>query len=50
MEDWRYIKAELTKEKHKKLLEICKKNKINFMTSVFNIKDLEFVASLSNNC
>ena len=43
-----YKKAELTKEKHKKLLEICKKNKINFMTSVFNIKDLEFVASLSN--
>ena len=43
-----YKKAELSNEKHEKLFQICQKNKIKFMTSVFNKKDLKFVSSLSN--
>ena len=43
-----YKKAELTDAKHKKVFEICKKNGINFMTSVFNLKHIEFIASISD--
>ena len=41
-----YEKAELTHEKHLKLIEICKKYNIDFLTSVFNPNDVEFVSSL----
>lgn len=43
-----YQKAELTHDKHNELLEYCENVGINFLTSVFNIKDIEFVASLGN--
>ena len=41
-----YTKAELTNDKHLKLIEICKKNNIKFLTSVFNLKDVEFISTL----
>lgn len=44
-----YKKAELSDEQHHKLFEICLKNKIKFMTSVFNINDIDFVSSVSND-
>ena len=43
-----YKKAELSDEQHKKLVQICDKNNIKFMTSVFNLKDIEFISSLSD--
>ena len=43
-----YEKAELTQEKHKKLLNYCKKFKIKFLNSVFNEKDLIWLSKLSN--
>tara|TARA_Y100000389_G_scaffold204115_1_gene255085 strand:- start:3296 stop:4111 length:816 start_codon:yes stop_codon:yes gene_type:complete len=43
-----YKKAELTEDKHKKLLKICNQNGIKFMTSVFNINDIDFISSISN--
>ncbi len=42
-----YQKAQLTKEKHKKLLQLCNKHKVHFLTSIFNIKDLEFLKKLN---
>ena len=44
-----YEKAELTDEKTKKLYEICKNNKINFLTSIFNHEEADFIASIDNN-
>ena len=44
-----YKKAELTREKHYLLKDICEKNSIQFMTSVFNINDIEFLVELSTN-
>ena len=43
-----YEKAELTKEKHYTLLKICKEVGIQFLTSVFNENDVEFIASLTD--
>jgi len=43
-----YNKAELSDEDHKKLVNLCKKHNVKFLTSLFNIKDLEFVSQLSN--
>lgn len=43
-----YIKAGLTEEKHHKLKHICDYHKINFLTSVFNINDLDFVSSINS--
>ena len=43
-----YNKAELSDQDHSKLVDLCKKYKVNFLTSVFNIKDIEFVSKLSN--
>ena len=43
-----YNKAELSDEKHFTLVQLCKKYNVKFLTSVFNIKDLDFVLSLSN--
>ena len=36
-----YEKAELSKEDYSKLFKMCKKYKINFLTSIFNHKDYE---------
>ena len=44
-----YEKAELSKEKTLKLFNICKKNNINFLTSIFNINDAEFLSSIENS-
>ncbi len=44
-----YLKAELTKEKHQILLKFCKKNKIKFLTSVFNEDDVNWLSKLYNN-
>ena len=41
-----YEKAELKKEDYKTLLKICKKNKIKFLTSLFNEQDYELISSL----
>ncbi len=43
-----YKKAELTDEKHYKLLKICKKNKIKFLTSIFNINDVKFLKKINS--
>ena len=42
-----YEKAELTKEQHYKLKEICQQNNVKFLTSVFNQKDINFISELS---
>ena len=41
-----YKKAELTIEKHKILISFCKKNKIEFLTSVFSIEDAKKIKKL----
>jgi len=38
-----YKKAELSHEKHVELIEYCKSKKTKFLTSIFNIKDLDFL-------
>ena len=43
-----YEKAGLTKNDHFKLINICKKNKVEFLTSVFNKKDISFLKKLNN--
>ena len=43
-----YNKAELSDQNHSTLVDLCKKNNVNFLTSVFNVKDIEFVSKLSN--
>ena len=43
-----YNKAELSDQNHSKLVDLCKKYKVNFLTSVFNINEIEFVSRLSN--
>ena len=43
-----YEKAQLTKKKHEILKNYCKINKINFLTSVFNEKDLKWLSKISN--
>ena len=44
-----YKKAELSDEKHYELIKLCKKYNTKFLTSVFNINDLEFVYSISKD-
>jgi N,N'-diacetyllegionaminate synthase len=41
-----YEKAQLSRENHILLMNICEKNSIQFMTSIFNIDDLEFLIEL----
>ena len=41
-----YKKAEINKDMHIKLMEICDKNKISFLSSVFSIEDAELLKSL----
>ena len=43
-----YNKAELSDQNHEILIELCKKYKVNFLTSVFNINDVDFLSKLSN--
>ena len=42
-----YKKAELTKKQHVDLIRICKKLKINFLTSVFNHQDVVWLKNLN---
>ena len=44
-----YKKAELSDEKHKELIEYCELKKTEFLTSIFNIKDLDFLLKLGLN-
>ena len=44
-----YEKAELNKEDYSKILKICKKYKIKFLTSLFNHKDYELIKHLKSN-
>ncbi len=41
-----YNKAELTYDMHEELKDYCDKKKINFLTSIFNIKDIDFLKKL----
>ena len=41
-----YKKAELSKEQHYYLKEICENNNVSFLTSIFNINDIDFLSSL----
>ena len=41
-----YKKAELDEKKHFFLKKICKENNVEFLTSIFNIKDIEIVKKL----
>jgi N,N'-diacetyllegionaminate synthase len=41
-----YKKAELSKEMHEQLYEVCLKNNIKFLTSIFNINDLFKIENL----
>ena len=43
-----YEKAELTKENHRHLKKVCEENNVKFLTSCFNIKDLDFIRTVSN--
>lgn len=38
-----YKKAELSDEKHEELISYCKSKNTEFLTSIFNIKDLDFL-------
>jgi N,N'-diacetyllegionaminate synthase len=40
-----YKKAELSDEKHDELINYCKKKEIEFLTSIFNLADLDFLLS-----
>ena len=44
-----YKKAEITEDQHFELSEYCKKKKINFLTSVFNINYLKFLKKLKSD-
>ncbi len=44
-----YKKAELSDEKHLILKKICRKYKIGFFTSIFNIQDLKFLKRINKN-
>ena len=42
-----YKKAQLSIDDHKKLIQICKSYDVEFLTSVFNIKDIQFLKELN---
>jgi len=44
-----YEKAELSKDDHYFLAGKCKENDISFLTSCFNINDIDFISSLSTH-
>lgn len=43
-----YKKAQLTEEKHKLLKQICLDNNVEFLTSVFNVNDINFLKILNS--
>ncbi len=45
-----YEKAQLTEADHFELKRLCKKYKVKFLTSVFNIKDIPFLRKLNKDC
>jgi len=44
-----YKKAELSKDDHHYLKQVCENNDVQFMTSIFDIGDLDFLNSLNMN-
>ena len=42
-----YKKAELSKEQHHYLKKICENNNVSFLTSIFNIDDIDFLSALN---
>jgi len=42
-----YEKAQLTKYKHEKLIKLCKKHKVHFLTSIFNINDINYLKKIN---
>jgi len=42
-----YNKAELSKDMHLELKDYCNQNKTKFLTSIFNVKDVEFLSNLT---
>lgn len=44
-----YTKAELTKEMHEELYEYCISKKINFLTSIFNLNDMDKLENIKLN-
>ena len=44
-----YNKAQLKEKDYKILLKECKKNKVDFLTSVFNSSDIKFIKKLKLN-
>ena len=45
-----YEKAQLSEKDHFKLKKICKKYRVKFLTSVFNINDIPFLKKLNRDC
>ena len=45
-----YIKAELSEEKHKFLIQSCKENSIKFMSSAFSVEDAILLKKLNCDC
>ena len=45
-----YEKAQLSEKDHYKLKSFCKKYKVKFLTSVFNINDIAFLKKLNSEC
>ena len=43
-----YKKAQLNKENHQNLIDICNSNNVEFLTSIFNISDLDFLTKLNS--
>lgn len=44
-----YKKAELDEQKHVFLKKVCEDNNVEFLTSIFNIKDLDLIKNLNLN-
>lgn len=44
-----YKKAELNNSKTIKLFNICKNNSINFLTSIFDVDEVDFISSIDNS-
>tara|TARA_Y100001970_G_scaffold149443_1_gene183368 strand:+ start:9692 stop:10507 length:816 start_codon:yes stop_codon:yes gene_type:complete len=42
-----YKKAQLTEDQHYELFQVCKKNNVKFLTSIFNIEDISFLYKLN---
>ena len=44
-----YKKAELSRKQHEEMAEYCDSKNILFLTSVFNINDVEWLAEINKN-